>query len=349
VEFRGWTADSVVRHAAFKGLREDKSAREVVEERPRMTSTKRSEPTTAKARDGSVEIAGVRLTHPDRVLWEEQGVTKQGLAEFYAEIADWLLPHIVDRPLALVRCPSGSQKSCFFQKHSWAGLADAIIRDTVRDEKGEEEILLVRDIKGVVGLVQAGVLEIHPWGASIDDIGHPDRIVLDLDPGEGVHWQDVIDGARELHGRLQALGLESFVKTTGGKGLHVVVPLMPKAGWEEVKDFARGLSEAMEADNPGLYLAKATKSERKGKIYVDYLRNARGATAVAAYSTRARAGAPVSTPLAWDELSPALKPNHFTVANLPARLGTLRQDPWADLFKVRQVLPKQSTPAKHRR
>ena len=349
VEFRGWTADKVVRHAAFKGLREDKSADDVVQEGPKPASAKRRANMSTKPGQGTLEVAGVPLTHPDRVLWEEQGVTKQGLAEFYVEIADWLLPHVADRPLALVRCPSGSQKACFFQKHSWAGLSDHILRETVRDEDGEDEVLLVRDIRGVIGLVQAGVLEIHPWGATMDDIERPDRITFDFDPGEGVRWTDVISGALELRERLTSQGLESFVKTTGGKGLHVVVPLVPKAGWAEVKAFAKSLSEAMEADSPGRYLTKATKRDRDGKIFIDYLRNGRGSTAVAAYSTRARAGAPVSTPLSWDELTPTIKSNRFTVANLPARLASLSKDPWAQLFKLKQTLPADKGSGKKRR
>jgi bifunctional non-homologous end joining protein LigD len=350
VEFRGWTADKVVRHAAFKGLREDKRAEDVVQERrPSSSPPKRTGTMSTKTGQGTLQVAGVTLTHPDRVLWEEQGITKQGLAEFYIEIADWILPHVANRPLALVRCPSGSQKACFFQKHSWAGLSDHIVRETVRDEDGEDEVLLVRDIRGVVGLVQAGVLEIHPWGATIDDIEHPDRITFDFDPGDGVPWDEVIAGARELRERLASLGLKSFPKTTGGKGLHVVVPLAPKAGWPEVKAFAKEVSEAMEADSPGRYLTKATKRERGGKIFIDYLRNGRGATAVAAYSTRARAGAPVSVPLSWEELTPAIKSNRFTVANLPARLSALRKDPWAELLKLKQTLPTAQGTKKRRR
>jgi bifunctional non-homologous end joining protein LigD len=343
VEFRGWTADLHVRHAAFKGLREDKAPGEIVREgataaalKPQPAAAKRAAKTGSS---GEAMVAGVRLTHPDRILWEDEGVTKQGLAEFYEEIADWILPHVANRPLALVRCPSGAQKGCFFQKHSWAGLSDFILRDTVRDEEGEEEVLLVKDVSGIVALVQAGVLEIHPWGATIDDIDRPDRITMDLDPGEGVDWPGVIAGAREVRERLRALGLDSFVKTTGGKGLHVVVPLTPKAGWDDVKGFARALAESMEADSPQRYISKATKKARSGLIYVDYLRNGRGATAIAAYSTRARPGAPVSVPLAWDELSPAIRPNHFTVGNLPARLERMRKDPWAGLWTTKQTLP----------
>jgi bifunctional non-homologous end joining protein LigD len=281
----------------------------------------------------------VPLTHPDRVLWPDSGVTKQGLAEYYDEIAEWLLPHIAHRPLALVRCPSGVGAACFFQKHSWAGLGDGIRRETIRDEDGEEEVLFVDDISGVISLVQAGVLEIHPWGAPSDDVDKPDRITMDLDPAEDVPWESVIAGALDVRERLTAMGLESFVKTTGGKGLHVVVPFAPGPNWDIVKGFARDLAESMERDSPGRYIAKASKVARRGLIYVDYLRNGRGATAIGAYSTRARPGATVSVPLAWSELSPALKPNHFNVLNLPARLRRLRQDPWADIAKVRQSLP----------
>jgi bifunctional non-homologous end joining protein LigD len=352
VEFRGWTHDLHVRHAAFKGLREDKDPREVVREAANGEAPKqeRARPET-RARErrqtnasGEVVFGGVPLTHPDRILWEDKGLTKQGLAEFYDEIADWILPHVIYRPLALVRCPSGVEKGCFFQKHSWAGLSDFIRRDTVRDEQGEEEVLFVENVSGVIALVQAGVLEIHPWGARIGDVDRPDRIVMDLDPGEGVAWPQVIEAAREVRERLRAVGLASFVKTTGGKGLHVVLPLTPGAGWDEVKAFARSLSESMEADHPQRYISTAAKKARRGLIYVDYLRNGRGATAIAAYSTRARPGAPVAVPLAWDELSSALKPNQFTVENLPARLQRLRKDPWAELFKIKQRLP--SPPAK---
>jgi bifunctional non-homologous end joining protein LigD len=350
VEFRGWTADRSLRHAAFKGLREDKSAAEVVREKE-VVRDKKTAPAKRRtgSRSGNPELAGVRLTHPDRVLFEDEGLTKQGLAEFYAEIADWLLPHVAGRPLALVRCPSGAQKGCFFQKHSWAGLSEHVRREMIRDEDGEEEVLFVSDLAGVIALVQASVLEIHPWGSTIADIEHPDRVIFDFDPSEDVPWGHVIEGARELRERLRTMGLESFPKTTGGKGLHVVVPLAPQADWNTVKTFSKTVAEAMEKDHPGRYLTKATKAERKGRIFIDYLRNGRGATAVAAYSTRARPGAPVSTPLSWDELAENLRSSHFKVANLPARLDALKKDPWADLFKIRQTLPGGTTRSRRRR
>ncbi|MCB8821196.1 non-homologous end-joining DNA ligase [Microvirga rosea] len=286
-----------------------------------------------------VEVAGVSLSHPDRVLWDEQGVTKQQLAEFYVGISEWLLPHLVDRPLTLIRCPSGAQKSCFVQRHAWQGLSDFIERHSVRDDGGTMEILSVHDIQGVVALVQAGVLEMHVWSATLADLERPDRIIFDLDPGEGVGWPLVIEGARAIRDRLKGLGLESFVKTTGGKGLHVVAPLTPKASWKDAMTFTRDLAQAMAADEPKRYTTTSVKQEREGRIFIDYLRNNREATAVAPYSTRSRPGAPVSTPLAWEELSAKIKPNGFTVQNLGKRLAALRRDPWADMAKVDQILP----------
>jgi bifunctional non-homologous end joining protein LigD len=323
VELRGWTSDGLLRHASYKGLREDKDPSEVVCE------------TRARGGRPAARRQPFELTHPDRLLWPDVGLTKEGLAEFYAEIADRVLPHIIGRPLALVRCPSGTGSKCFFQKHAWEGMGDVIKRRDI----GDEEVLFVERLDGLIALVQASVLEIHPWGSTIATIEAPDRITFDLDPGENVAWTALIDGANEVRERLRAMRLESFVKTTGGKGLHVVVPLTPKADWEAVKTFAQGLAEAMANDTPGKYTATISKRARGGKIYIDYLRNGRGATAVAAYSTRARAGAAVSTPLAWSELSPAIRPSHFTVDNLPTRLRHLGSDPWAEIGSIKQSLP----------
>jgi bifunctional non-homologous end joining protein LigD len=281
------------------------------------------------------------------VLWAEQGLTKQQLAEFYVSVADWILPHLVDRPLTLVRCPSGRQTKCFVQRHPWAGLSDFIHRETVPDDKGEQEVLAIRNIQGVVALVQSGVLEIHVWGATLRDLERPDRLIFDLDPGEGVDWPLVVDAARAVRERLKCVGLESFVKTTGGKGLHVVAPLTPRAPWKDALAFTRAMAEAMAADEPDRYTTTSVKSEREGRIFLDYLRNNREASAVAPYSTRSRPRAPVATPVAWDELSPEITPNGFTVANLPERLQKLRSDPWADLLKIEQVLPE--TPGNLRR
>ncbi|HEX2554960.1 MAG TPA: DNA ligase D [Microvirga sp.] len=300
--------------------------------------------TRATGEPAAVEIAGVPVTHPERVLWEEQGVTKRELAEYYVAVADRILPHVVGRPLTLVRCPAGAKKTCFFQKHAWAGLSGFIHRQSLGES--EADVLSVRDIRGVVAFAQAGVLEIHPWGARLSDLDRPDRVVFDFDPGEGVAWSAVVAAAREMRERLDALKLQNFVKTTGGKGLHVVVPLTPEAGWDQAKRFSKALSDAMVADAPERYTTTSVKSEREGKIFIDYLRNTRGATAVAPYSTRARPGAPVSVPLAWDELSDDAAQTRFTVETLPRRLAA-GPDPWAGFFAVEQTLP--AAPTRRRR
>ncbi|WP_243373516.1 non-homologous end-joining DNA ligase [Microvirga solisilvae] len=294
----------------------------------------------AKAEKASnAAVAGITLTHPERVLWEDQGVTKQELAEFYAGIADWLLPHLIDRPLTLIRCPGGTEKKRFVQRHSWAGMNAAIRSTMVPDTSGKLEVLTVSDIQGVIALVQSGVLELHVWGSTLSDLKKPDRLIFDFDPGDGVEWSQVIDGAFALRERLKAMNLESFVKTTGGKGLHVVVPLRPQATWKEALAFTRSLAETMAQDEPDRYTATSIKDERQGKIFIDYLRNNREASAVAPYSTRSRPGAPVATPVAWEELTLNLKPNGFTVENLNKRLASLARDPWAELAKIDQVLP----------
>ncbi len=339
IEFRDWTDDCLIRQASFKGLREDKPATEVSLEGPgpplrgkrsKAASARTSRKTPDKA-DGEV-----KLTHPERILWPESGLTKQGLADYYAEIADWILPHIAGRVLSLLRCPSGTAEQCFFAKHPFAGLSKAIRQVDV----GEEEPMLTLDgVEGILNLVQAGVVEIHPWGSRADDLERPDRLIFDLDPGEGAPWSAVITAAGEVRERLLSLGLKSFVKTTGGKGLHVVVPVEPSAGWAEAKSFAASIAEAMAADHPDRYVATVAKRARRGRVYVDYLRNDRGSTAVAAYSTRALPQASVSTPLDWDELSNGLRSDHFTVGNLRHRLAFLRRDPWQGFFSMRQRIP----------
>lgn len=335
VEFRDWTGEGKLRHAAFRGLREDKPAREVVQEK------------AAQDKPPARTKSGVKLTSPDRVYWPGAGVTKEGLAQYYAEVWRFMAPHVVNRPLALLRCPQGIDKKCFFQKHAWRGMRGDIL--TLRDPKDDDNatLIAVDTFDGLIGLVQGAALEIHPWQSSLDALEKPDQVIIDLDPGEGVAWPVMQDAAREVRARLKDAGFEGFVKTTGGKGLHVVAPVEPRAGWDEIKGFARDMAQAMERDNPDLFIAKSTLSARKGRIFVDYLRNGRGATAIAPYASRARAGATVSMPLAWDELKPEIGPDHFSVTNARARLATLPADPWADFRAAAAPLAK-AKPRKRR-
>jgi bifunctional non-homologous end joining protein LigD len=327
IEYRGWTGDRLLRAAAFKGLRDDKSPEEIVLDAPPKRSKFRVSPTPV----------GIRLTHPERILWQEAGITKQGLADFYADIADWILPHVAGRPLSLLRCPSGTGAKCFFAKHPWQGLDKGVRRVDTGDK---EPMLAIDDVTGLISLVQAGVVEIHPWGSTIDRLEQPDRLIFDLDPGENVPWEVVIEAAYDVRDRLAALGLQSFVKTSGGKGLHVLVPIQPDADWDEVKTFTKAVAGTMAKERPDRYVATVAKRARHARIFVDYLRNDRGATAVAAYSTRALPRASVSTPLNWEELSPGLRSDHFTVGNMLHRLSSLKRDPWQGFFKIRQRLPQ---------
>ena len=331
VEFRGWTSDGRLRHPVFHGIRRDKPAIEVVREGPAAARRR-----TPRATHAPAPVSRIKLTHPDRMLWPDAGVTKQGLADFYTEIWRWIGPHLVDRPLSLVRCPEGVGGQCFFQKHAWAGLDKAV--EKLPDGEGDV-VLVLHDLDGLIALVQAGVLEIHPWGSHIATIGKPDMLTFDLDPGDDVGWETVIEGALAVRDRLKAAGLESFVKTTGGKGLHVVTPIQPEADWDAAKAFARDIAEGLAKDEPTRYTAQLAKAQRGGRIFVDYLRNGRGATAISAYSTRARPGAAVATPLGWDELSPAIRADRFRVSNLLNRLDSLGADPWAAFFETKQRLP----------
>ena len=318
VEFRAWTADGLLRHASFRGLREDKPAREVVREEP-------------------VPRVSIKLTHPERVYWPEAGVTKQGVADWYAEAWPRMAPHVVNRPVALLRCPGGWQGQCFFQKHAWKGQAKEILSFVDPEDEADDPLIAVGDLPGLIGMVQGGALEIHTWQSTLDDLEHPDQFVMDLDPGEGVDWAEIVVAAREVKARLEAAGLAAFVKTSGGKGLHVVTPLRPAAGWDAVKGYAGAMAKAMARDAPDRYVATITKSKREGRILIDFLRNGRNNTAVAPYSTRARAGAAVSMPVTWEELD-TVGPAQFTVANGPSRLAAVA-DPWAEFRAAAVPLP----------
>ncbi|MGA9455901.1 MAG: DNA ligase D [Pseudolabrys sp.] len=335
VDFRGWTHGDRVRQASFQGVREDKSAKEVVRERT-IAATSRAPAIKRSASAKNDTVAGVHLTHPDRVYWDDAGVTKRDLAEYYVRVWKWMRPHVAGRPISLLRCPEGASGQCFFQKHARAGIPVEHLHLVL--EKGDE-IISVDDLSGIVALVQGGVLEIHTRGTTIDDRERADRLVFDLDPGPGTSWDDVVEAARDVRARLSKLKLKSFLKTSGGKGLHVILPIKPTP-WNEAKAFAQKIAASMAADKPERYIATATKSGRSKRIFIDYLRNSREATAVAPYSTRARPGAPVSVPIEWSELGSLKSANQYTVLNLMQRLSRQRKDPWTGIGRVRQSLSK---------
>ncbi len=352
VAFAAWTADGMVRHAAFQGLREDKEAAEVTREQPAETETTdadRAPPAPrrprAQPRSGPVEMAGIRLTHPDKVFYPDIGLTKRDLADYYGQVAVLMLPHVAERPLSLVRCPDGQAGESFFQRRYGPGLPAAIQRAPVAGDKGEETYLKIASAAGLIALVQIGVLEIHPWGARADAPDKPDRIIFDFDPGPQVEWRAVVAAAEECRDRLTALKLQSFVRTTGGKGLHVVVPIARRYGWPLVKGFARALAGQMAADAPDRFTVTMAKSARTGRIFIDYLRNDLTATAIAPYSSRARPGAPVAVPLHWRELPDIPSGGHFTVRTLPVRLTGGFEDPWHDMLRLNQTLSAKARAA----
>ena len=344
IAYSNWTRDGVLRHPSFQGLRADKPANAVSREKVKSVSDATTPRRSAQA-SRTVTVAGIVLTHPDRVLYESQGLTKRDLAEYYATVADAMLPHVEGRPLGLVRCPVGQGKSCFYQKHPGASAPKALRRVQIREKSGTDEYLVVDDVAGLIALVQMGVLEVHPWGSRAEDVERPDRIIFDLDPAPDVSWTRVVDAAAALRDRLKELGLESFLKTTGGKGLHVVAPLKPDRHWPEVKAFCKAVVTAMERDVPDAYTTIMSKRERDGRIFLDYLRNDRGATAIAPFSTRARPGAPVAMPLSWRELGPDLDPQEYNVLTVPGRLKARKSDPWSEMLKSRQKISAKALAA----
>jgi bifunctional non-homologous end joining protein LigD len=349
-EFRGITHDGLLRQASYKGLREDKPAREVVRETPaeaaamvqRQPVRKSAKATAAKPSAKSArgkpdgEVAGVHLTHPDRVYWPDAGVTKQDLAEYYTRVWDAMAPHIVDRALAIVRAPEGVGGETFFQKHIASNIKRSSLRHAVKGK--DHDVIAVTNCGDLVELAQSGALEVHVRGSRLDSLETCDRIVFDLDPGDGVAWKDVVAGAKEIRDRLAGLKLKTFAKLSGGKGIHVVLPTKD-VGWDTAKEFSGAVAAAMSADSPKLYLSKMTKALRDGRIFIDYFRNSREATAVAPYSTRARAGAPISMPVTWEALARTTSGHQFTLPDLKKF-----NDAWADLGKVRQKLPEFGKP-----
>lgn len=279
------------------------------------------------------------ITHPEKVLDQESGVTKRALAEYYLEVAERMLPHVADRPLSVVRCPEGSHKTCFYQKHVGLGLPKDVNSHPVPNRKtgAVDHYLTIDSAVGLVGLAQMGVLEIHPWGSRNESLDQPDQIVFDLDPDAAIGWEVLAASAEKLRTRLKKLGLESFLKSTGGKGLHVVVPIVPELEWGPVKEFTHAVVLAMEAEDPELYITKMTKAARTKKIYLDYLRNDRGSTSIAPFSPRARSGAPVAMTLDWKELRAAERPQ-FHVSDFSHWRSRLERDPWKAMATAKQRL-----------
>jgi bifunctional non-homologous end joining protein LigD len=367
---RGHGGRGLLRQASFKALRPDKTpdalrdsdraplggddpmpgtpakktARKTAAPKPATSAAKK--PAKKSAKKATKKPAVKRpareappLTHPEKVLFPEDGLRKQDVADYYAAVMDWLLPEIAGRPLSLVRCPGGIGGQCFFQKHATPGLALVSQVPIVESDGGSEDYLVVEDAAAVMELVQFNTREFHPWGARAADVEHCDRLVFDLDPDTTVAWEVVVDAARQLRGYLRQAGLESFVRTSGGKGLHLVVPLAPAVPWERARAFAQAVAEAAREADPLRYVATASKARRKDRIFIDWLRNGRGATSVASFSLRSRPGAPVCMPLRWEELGKVASGHAWTLRNAPARLKRLKSHPWAGIDRLRQTLP----------
>ena len=333
----------MLRHPSYQGLRADKPAtavhRDVVAKPPATLIDRHNE--------RGASVGGIRNSHPERVIYPAHGATKLQLAEYYLEVAERILPHIRQRPLSVVRCPEGVGHECFFQRHIAAGQL-AHVYDTGIPVSGRtENYVTIRDVRGLLSLVQWGVIELHPWGCRADRPELPDRMVFDLDPDPQLPWHYVLEGAREIRERMREFGLESYIKTTGGKGLHVVIPMQRSHGWDAIKAFTHAVADSMQRDNPRRYVAKANKEARQGKIFVDFLRNARTATAIAPFSVRARDLPTLAMPLAWEQLKPSLRPQNFNLDTVTAYLRKPKNDPWADFFTIKQKLASAHLRALH--
>ncbi|HSH87206.1 MAG TPA: DNA ligase D [Methylophilus sp.] len=361
VKFAQWTSEGLTRHASFIGLRSDKPAKEIIHEaalapedieskaskeknaekknanNTRHTGQKTSTQPLTDSASGS-QVAGIKLTHPAKVLYAGDGYTKMDIARHYANIEQWILPYLEDRPLSIVRCPDGYQNGCFFQKH--------VTRDSHRHLQSvqldpaskDAEYFIASTLPAMIELVQLGVLELHSWGSRYPVTALADRLIFDLDPAPELSWDKVTEAALLLKGLLEEVDLTCFVKTTGGKGLHVEVPIKPEYPWQVVKAFSRDIARYLEKHIPDRFTSSISKKKREGKIFIDYLRNGSGATAIVPYSTRARAGAPVATPLFWDEVGADIHSDIFNITNIGERLSRQRSDPWKDYLKIRQKL-----------
>ncbi len=351
VAFTEFTPDGHLRHPSFLGLREDKKASEVKLELPASETppAKAKAPSKSAARGKQMDLTdemgiaaadklGVKLTHPDKIVYDDSMISKAQLVAYYATVADRMLPHVVKRPLSLLRQPTGSSKP-FFQKHDSGGFPAAFKKVKITETTGPTDIYLyIDDAAGLAASVQMNALELHIWGSHIDNLEKPDRIIFDIDPDEGLGFAAVRDAARDIRDRLKTLGLESFAMVTGGKGVHVIAPLRPSLEWPEVKQFCHDFAEQLATAEPDRFTSNIRKARRTGRMFVDYLRNERGATAVAPFSTRARDGAPCAVPVSWDELQTLSKASAFSLPEAAARAGG--KDPWAGYFDLSQTITK---------
>ena len=373
IAFTEWSTGGALRHPSFRGLRADKKASDVVREHAAPAKVddgtapaRRSRPVAARSKvatrragkvtplaksatEGSApagEVAGIKLSHPDKAYFPEAKLSKRDLAQYYEKIADWILPQLRGRPLSLVRCPDGWTGQCFYQKHADKSVNAAVTRVEVPEGGQNAEgaktatYFSADSLPALIALVQWGVIELHPWGSRVPKLDHPDRLIFDFDPDDGVAWRELVDAVGVLHALLDDLGLTGFLKTTGGKGLHVVVPIRPTLTWDQGKGFAKAVADALVRAFPDRFVATASKTRRKGKIFIDYLRNAEGATAIAAYGIRARKNAPVATPIGWNELTRDVRFDYFNVSNVRERLAGMRRDPWAEFGATRQTVSR---------
>ncbi len=335
IAFTERTSDGLLRHPAFLGLRGDKPAREVQTQSMAVVAKK----PRSKA-DG--EVAGVRISHPERVLFAKPETTKLDLAEYFLAVSEPMLAYVAKRPLSLVRCPDGPAKQCFFQKHIKKGMPGALKSVAVTESDGEiADYLMVDSAAGLVSIAQIGGIEIHLWGSRARTLEKPDRLVFDFDPDPSVGFAAVRDAARDLRKLLQTAGLETFPLVTGGKGIHVVAPLDASQNWETVKGFARGVATKLAESEPDRFVATMSKAKRKGRIFIDWLRNERGATAIAPYSPRAKAEPSVATPVTWTELGRIEAANAFTIPLVLQRIKR-KPDPWSDYAKTRQRISREA-------
>ncbi|MDQ3493994.1 MAG: DNA ligase D [Pseudomonadota bacterium] len=345
VAYRGWGKEGLLRQAAFKRLREDKPAHEVVVQRLHAGDAGKARGARSRPPNRDAEPTddnASRITHPERVMFTGAKYTKGDVAAYYRSIAPWILPGLARRPLSLLRCPDGSQGECFFQKHHADSLGRHVQAVALRQKSGREQYLYVDDVAGLIDLVQMGTLEFHPWGAQVAAPEAPDRLVFDLDPGPGVSWPAVVAAARDVRDKLGQAALASFVRLSGGKGLHVVVPIATGPSWDDARAFSQAFAQAMAVHAPGTYVATMAKAKRPQRIFIDWLRNARGATSVASWSLRARPGAPVAVPLRWEELGRIRRPDAFDLDRARRRAVRLRKDPWEGFDTLSQSLPDLS-------